>query len=52
MQGAPIVKNWKGCAHTNTTKEGPNEKHSKDLMPKFKPKAIGGREGQKGYRKT
>ncbi len=42
MQGAPIVEEWKGWAHTNTTKEGPNGRCSKDLMPKFNPKLLGG----------
>jgi len=32
---------------TNTIRESPNGRHSKDLMPKSKPKPLGGK-GAKG----
>jgi hypothetical protein len=40
------------CASTNTTEEGPNGKHSKDLIPKSKLKPLGGRRGERKNRKT
>jgi hypothetical protein len=51
MQATPLAKKERGCANTNATKEGPNERHSKDLTPKSKPKTLGG-EGAKEEQKN
>jgi len=32
----------KKCASTNATEEGPNGRHSKDLIPKSKLRPLGG----------
>jgi len=33
-------KEQKGCVNINIAKKGPNGKHLKDLMPKFKPRPL------------
>jgi hypothetical protein len=40
-----------GCVCTNATKEDPNGRYLKDLMPKSKPRSMGGEEA-KGEIKT
>jgi hypothetical protein len=42
-QAALPVEERKGCAFSNVAKEGPNGRCSKDLMPKSKPKPLGGK---------
>ncbi len=43
----PPKNEWDVCVCTNTIRESPNGRHSKDLMPKSKPKPLGGK-GAKG----
>ncbi len=49
VKQAPFpTKEQMGCTCTNTGREGPNGRHSKDLMPKSKHGVIKGGEGPKG----
>jgi len=43
----PPTKEQMGCTCTNMIGEGPNGKHSKDLMPKSKLRVAKGGEGAK-----
>jgi len=46
-QAPPPIKEQMGCTCTNMIGEGPNGKHSKDLMPKSKLGVAKGAEGAK-----
>jgi hypothetical protein len=41
-QATRPAEKWKGCVSKNASREGPNERHSKDLRPKSKLKPSGG----------
>ncbi len=45
-QATHFSEEQKGCTCTNAVGEGPNGKHSKDLMLKSKPKPLGGKGGK------
>jgi hypothetical protein len=51
-QVAPPTKERKGYVCTDVVGENPNGRQSKDLIPKFKPKTLGGKGVQKENRKT
>jgi hypothetical protein len=45
-QITPLVEEWKGCVCINAIKENPNGRYSNDLLPKSKPRSMGGEEAK------